>query len=124
MKTTIISLIIITIFCSCSELEDVESYGSWGFSPNGDGINDLFILSKNDIKFDKMTILFDTTKINKMTIFETRTNNIVYKGVQYHRNWWNGRKNNCGGVVPIGLYDFYLELEGEKIYFGNVYVKY
>lgn len=65
-----------------------------------------------------MTILFDTTKGNKMTIFEMGTINVVYKYSQYHLKWWNGRKNNCSYMVSVGLYDFYLEVENEKIYSG------
>jgi len=124
-KFVFLSIIVLFTFGACKKAENVEFLGKWGFSPNGDGLNDLFILAQNDgLNMKKMDILFDTTKINWMTIIETGTNKVVYKVSQYHHNWWNGQKNNNGSLVPIGVYDFYLELENEKTYLGNVYVKY
>lgn len=125
MRRIFILILTGIFFGSCESLQNIESLGSWGFSPNGDGINELFILAKSDNSQDReMVVLFDTTKVNQMTILESKTSNIVYKVSQYHRHWWNGRKNNTGNLVPVGLYEFYLELADDKTYFGFVYVKY
>lgn len=123
MKPFFLLILLIVVLLSCRQSENWESLGNWGFSPNGDGINELFILAKNE-GIESKKLLFDTTKVNEMTILENKTSNIVLKTQQYQRNWWNGKKNNSGGLVPIGLYEFYLELEGDKTYFGYVYVKY
>lgn len=101
------------LFYSCQKPDNWISLGSWGFSPNGDGVNEIFNLD------------FDTLKVNQMIIYDIQSHKEVLNVFNYHRNnWWNGKYNNNGDLVPIGLYEFYLELEGSYTYFGYVYVKY
>lgn len=104
-------LLVLLVF-SCRKPDNWVSLGSYCFSPNGDGINDLFILP------------FDTTNVNHMTIFDSYSKKEMFKVNQYHKTWWNGRKNNTGKLVPIGTYNYYLEIEGSFTYYGLVYVKY
>lgn len=104
-------LFILFIF-SCKEPDNWVSLGSFVFTPNGDGVNELF------------KIPFDTTKTNMMIILDSKTNKEVLKTYQYQRNWWNGRQNNTGKYASEGLYSFNLEIDGTYLYYGYVYVKY
>lgn len=102
----------IFILNSCQKTDNWISLGSWGISPNGDNKNELFKLD------------FDTSKVSQMIIYDIQSHKEVLNVYKYQRNWWNGRYNNVGDLVPIGLYGFYLELKGSNTYFGYVYVKY
>lgn len=118
MNRTLIILSTIIFFLpiySCLKPENIVSIGSWGFSPNGDGINDVFILP---------TEIVDTTLNNRMTIIDTRSNKLVLKVTEYHKKWWNGKINNNGELVSEGLYKFALEINDLNSYWGYVYVKY
>jgi len=71
------------------------------FSPNGDGINDLFQIIERD-KNAKSLKEFDVVIMNRNGIQ-------VY---EYHgdiRKWdgWNGRKDGKGNPLPVGVY-FYI----------------
>lgn len=109
----IFSLIIcFSLLFSCRKPDDWISLGSFGISPNGDNINDVLKLP------------FDTTKANKMTILDTKSQKVILQVCHYEKNYWNGKLRNTGPLVPSGLYNFYLEIEGSFTYYGFVYVKY
>ncbi len=84
-----------------------------GFSPNGDGINDLFVI-KN----------IDRCPNNKLTIVN-RWGMVVYEKQSYNNDW--GGQSNQGavmeGTLPAGTY-FYLLDPGnnEDIFKGYVYI--
>jgi len=105
-------IVLVLLFVSCQKPDDWVELGSYGFSPNGDGVNELFILP------------MDTTSTNQMTIFDSRTNEVVLKVHQYQENYWNGKKNNTGEPVDTGLYRYFLEIEDSYTYFGYVYLAY
>ena len=84
-----------------------------GFSPNGDGINDLFVIAGLD-KFNKVSF----------EVFN-RWGNVVYKQTRYDNNW-DGRSNvgfTIGKDLPTGTY-FYLVIiqEINKTYTGYIYL--
>jgi len=110
-KSFFFRLIVLLLLCvSCKEPDDWVSLGSYGFSPNGDGIHELFILP------------MDTTSTNQMTIIDSKTNKVVLKVHQYQENYWNGKLNNTGKPVSAGLYNYYLEVESSYTYYGYVYL--
>ncbi len=84
------------------------------FTPNGDGVNDLFTI-KNLYKYPN----------NKLTVFN-RWGNKVYEESPYQNNW-NGF-NHFGGLMsgnelPVGTYFYILNLgDGSKIKKGYVYL--
>ncbi|MEX2483626.1 MAG: HYR domain-containing protein [Brumimicrobium sp.] len=73
-----------------------------GFTPNGDGINDMLIIPGLD----------GYTNIH-LTIFN-RYGNLVYESEQYE-NDWDGTSSKNGMELPDGTYFFVLDLdEGER----------
>jgi gliding motility-associated-like protein len=80
-----------------------------GFTPNGDGINDLFIIPG----------MSDYTSI-RLTIFN-RYGNLVYENDQYE-NDWNGTSSKNEGELPDGTYFYVLELDGGERYNGYVQI--
>ena len=79
-----------------------------GFSPNGDGINDYWQI-----------VGIDNYPNNTITIFN-RLGIKVFSSSNY-KNDWNGFFN--GKVVPDGTYFYELNLGGNNIKKGYVYVK-
>ena len=85
-----------------------------GFSPNGDGINDLFVIRGNENYPD-----------NKIVIFN-RWGDKVYEASPY-QNTWNGKATmglRVGGdELPIGTYFYLLDLgNGSNIIKGTIYL--
>ncbi|WP_431136567.1 gliding motility-associated C-terminal domain-containing protein, partial [Psychroserpens mesophilus] len=71
-----------------------------GFSPNGDGINDTFVINNLEELYPNF----------KLTIYN-RNGNKLYKG-DINSPRWNGTTTTSrvgGGVVPIGVYFYILE---------------
>ncbi len=99
------------------ENSNVELVIPQAFSPNNDGLNDVFEI--------KQLVNFPT---NTMTILN-RWGNKVYEVDEYHLNPWNG-KNTFGVTVggedlPVGTYFYILEVEINeevKVYKGYVYL--
>ncbi len=79
------------------------------FSPNGDGINDFFIING-----------LQNFPNHKLQIFN-RWGNLIYEAVKYQNNWagtWEGRD------VPDGTYIYMLDLgDGSKPLKGTVYIR-
>ncbi|MDP1842045.1 MAG: gliding motility-associated C-terminal domain-containing protein, partial [Sediminibacterium sp.] len=85
-----------------------------GFSPNGDGINDLFVI--RGIQYYPK---------NQFTIFN-RWGNKVFETNQYN-NTWNGKSTmglRIGGDdLPTGTYFYLLDLrDGSEIFKGTIYL--
>jgi gliding motility-associated-like protein/uncharacterized repeat protein (TIGR01451 family) len=82
-----------------------------GFSPDGDGINDTFVIGG----------LFDLYPQNKITIVD-RWGSFVFSTEPYHENWWDG-KNYRGEDMPRGTYYYVLELgPGNEPIRGFIYL--
>lgn len=75
------------------------------FSPNGDGVDDVFIpeaLKSLGVKFS-------------MSVFESKTGALVYKTSDPQRPW-NGRLNNRGELCGAGDYIWMVEMkDGDKL---------
>jgi gliding motility-associated-like protein len=86
-----------------------------GFSPNGDGINDVFVIKG-----------LDDYPNNSITIYN-RWGDEVYKAKPY-TNQWNGELNikslNIGNDnLPSGVYFYIFDLgDGSKVIKGNIYL--
>jgi len=85
-----------------------------GFSPNSDGINDLFVIRG-----------IDRFPANKIVIYN-RWGDKVYEANPY-QNTWDGKSTlglKIGGdKLPIGTYFYVLDLgDGSKIYKGTIYL--
>ncbi|MCG8208225.1 gliding motility-associated C-terminal domain-containing protein [Tenacibaculum finnmarkense] len=91
-----------------------------GFSPNGDGVNDTWIVLPDVAnKYPK----------NIMRIYN-RHGNLVYKALTYNNNW-DGTSNgkitiNKESKLPVGSYVYILELNNatKKVLKGWVYINY
>ena len=85
-----------------------------GFSPNGDGFNDTWVIEglENYVR-------------NKLTIYN-RWETKVYEKVNY-QNDWDGSSyiSGFGGTntLPDGIYFYILELDNEKPITGYIYLK-
>ena len=85
-----------------------------GFSPNGDFINDLFVIRGIDHYPD-----------NTFTIFN-RWGNKIYD-TKHYKNTWDGRTKiglrMAGDELPIGTYFYVLDLgNGKSIYKGTIFL--
>jgi gliding motility-associated-like protein len=85
-----------------------------GFSPNGDGINDLFVIRG-----------IDRYPANTFVIFN-RWGNKVFEASPY-QNTWDGKATmglRVGGdELPIGTYFYVLDLgDGSDVYKGTIYL--
>ncbi|TRX70924.1 Ig-like domain-containing protein [Carboxylicivirga sp. M1479] len=90
------------------ELEVLE-----GFSPNGDGTNDFFVIGWLN-QYDKVSF----------EVFN-RWGNVVYRKDKY-MNDWNGESNvgfSIGDELPVGTYYYIITIQdnGEKLQ-GNIYL--
>ncbi|MFD2162936.1 Ig-like domain-containing protein [Paradesertivirga mongoliensis] len=80
-----------------------------GFSPNGDGINDVFIISNSQGK-----------KIN-LDVYN-RWGNRVYKSTDYQNNW-DGRCTegiSLGQDLPVGTYYYIAIIDDKDKYMGYI----
>ena len=86
-----------------------------GFSPNGDGANDLFIIPG-----------LDEYPNNSITIFN-RWGNKIFEAAPYENNWGGKSENGATvgeGALPEGTYFFVLELSpDEKPIKSYIYLK-
>ena len=85
-----------------------------GFSPNGDGINDVFVI-RGILNFPENTFVIFNRWGNK--VFETNS----------YQNTWDGTTTlglSVGGdVLPIGTYFYILDLkDGSDVFKGTIYL--
>jgi len=104
-----------------SEPSENEITINTGFSPNGDGSNDVFEITELDL-----------TQENSIEIYD-RWGGLLYKKKNYDNSWGgiseNSRTVEKGHLVPVGTYFFILKIidkntQEEKIYKGWVYINY
>ncbi|MBD3637844.1 MAG: gliding motility-associated C-terminal domain-containing protein [Crocinitomicaceae bacterium] len=106
-----ITYTICDVFCSAicdtavvriSVSDEVELSIPGGFSPNGDGINDVFVIEG-----------LDAYPNNSLTIFN-RWGDIVYTASPYNNDWSGqaeGKRTITGDVVVTGTYFYILKLD-------------
>lgn len=92
----------------------IEFYIPEGFSPNGDLVNDVFVI-RGILNFPS----------NSFTVFN-RWGNLVYEAAPYE-NQWDGKSSsdfNVGGdTLPVGTYFYVLDLgNGTGHYKGTIYL--
>ncbi|MDX9748715.1 MAG: gliding motility-associated C-terminal domain-containing protein [Paludibacter sp.] len=93
---------------------DVDFFIPEGFSPNGDGINDLFVIRG-----------IHRYPANTFVIYN-RWGNKVFEASPY-QNTWDGRSmfglRVGGDELPVGTYFYVLDLkDGSAIYKGTIYL--
>ena len=81
-----------------------------GFSPNGDKINDFFVIPD----------IFDYPD-NKLTIYN-RWGNVVFEKAGYD-NTWSGTKLNTDVLLPAGTYFYVLNLGNGRSKNGYLYIR-
>ena len=85
------------------------------FSPNGDGINDLFVISGIDAFPDHRLIVYNRWE---QKVYETKN----------YQNDWDGAPNMSYGdnskLLPEGVYFYFFEeSEGGELHKGFIYIK-
>ena len=70
------------------------------FSPNGDGVNDKWIIEGMEFYPDAVVSIFD------------RNGQVVYERKNYKANPWDGTIN--GKTVPVGVFPYIVQLSKEK----------
>jgi gliding motility-associated-like protein len=89
-----------------------ETYLTQGFSPNGDGVNDTFVIPG-----------LVGMGNNKLTVFN-RWGNIVFEADNY-KNDWGGKTNNAfdplasDGLLPDGVYYYVIDFNGSRPAMSN-----
>jgi gliding motility-associated-like protein len=96
-----------------SEPVDTIDFIPSGITPNGDGINDEFIIP--EIKLNP-----ELYPDNEFIVFN-RWGDVVYQAKPYN-NDWNGTASNSGNELPQGTYYYVVRLDiGKgKVYQGDV----
>ena len=104
-----------------SQPSDDEITINTGFSPNEDGVNDVFEITGIDL-----------TQENSLEVYD-RWGGLLYKKDNYDNTWGglseNSRTVDKGQLVPVGTYFFFLKVidkvtSEQKIYKGWVYINY
>ncbi len=85
------------------------------FSPNGDGVNDLFVISSIEAFPDHRLTIYNRWE---QKVFETKN----------YQNNWDGSTNisygNNSKLLPEGVYFYFFEeKEGGKLHKGFIYIK-
>ena len=95
---------------SCDDFIDTNAVViPTGYSPNGDGFNDVFeILGLNNFE-------------NKFLTVYNRHGGLVYENPNYD-NTWDGTLLNTGVEVPDATYYYLLQLDNGVIKSGFVYI--
>jgi len=107
------SLIILNLVVNSLE-DTILVVPAQGFSPNGDGVNDYFVITNIEQYPNNHIIIFN------------RWGNKVYEGKPY-MNQWDGKNyfglKVGGDLLPVGTYFYILDLgNGSKIKKGFVYL--
>jgi len=84
------------------------------FSPNGDNIHDTWMI---------YGLSSYCNNNNEMYVFN-QAGTQVFHSTSYHLNWWNGKVNNTGSLVPVGTYYYVFYLNGSRYKSATVFVSY
>ena len=99
----------------CNPIDPIEDFNTpEGFSPNGDGINDLFVIRG-----------IDRFPSNSIVIFN-RWGDKLFEASPY-TNTWDGTSSTGirigGNELPVGTYFYVLDLgDGSSIHKGTIYL--
>ena len=103
------ALLIITIN-GYTNLEDIVI--PKGFSPDGNGIGDLFVIAGLENYLD-----------NELTIYNRWGTEVYHKN--HYQNDWDGKSSSANGKLPVATYFYVLKVKGKSSPFkGYVYIKY
>ncbi|SOD13754.1 DUF7507 domain-containing protein, partial [Pedobacter xixiisoli] len=94
------------------DLEKPKEFIPGGFSPNGDGVNDVFVIENNGFKRLYLEVF-------------NRWGNRVYRSNDY-KNDWDGRCTegiSIGQQLPEGTYFYIVILDGKEKHVGNITLK-
>ncbi len=80
-----------------------------GFTPDGDGINDMFVIPGIEANVNARLNIFN------------RYGNLVYESLSYQNNW-DGSSSKNGQILPDGTYYYVLELDNGYKKSGYVYI--
>jgi gliding motility-associated-like protein len=95
---------------SCDGISDsVDPTIPEAFTPNGNNVNDYFVIGKSDVFTERRLDVFN------------RYGNLVYSSENY-QNDWDGTRSENGQALPDGTYYYILTLDGNNIYKGFVYI--
>ncbi|WP_152285880.1 T9SS type B sorting domain-containing protein [Flavicella marina] len=97
----------------CDEEIDISKEIPKGFTPNGDGINDVWVIQK----FDEMY------PDNRLEIYSA-SGQLVYKVSPYKNDWSGNRNINGSGKLPVGSYVYILR-SGDPVedFYPSEYIK-
>lgn len=103
-----------TVSIQVNKCSTIDLFIPEGFSPNGDGINDVFFIRGLDLYPE-----------NSITIFN-RWGDKVFEASPY-KNTWDGKAQNGvivgGDELPIGIYFYVFDLgDSSKILKGTIYL--
>ena len=103
-----------TVSIEVNKCSTIDFFIPEGFSPNGDGINDVFFIRGLDVY-----------PSNSITIFN-RWGDKVFEANPYQNNWDGKAQNGVivgGDELPIGIYFYVLDLgDSSKILKGTIYL--
>ena len=95
---------------SCDDIADpIELLIPEAFTPNGNNINDLFVIRN-----------LETYDSKNLEVFN-RYGNRVYSSGNY-QNDWDGSRSDNGQALPDGTYYYVLTLTDNEIFRGYVYI--
>ena len=95
---------------SCDDIADpIELFIPEAFTPNGNNINDLFVIRN-----------LETYNTKNLEVFN-RYGNRVYSSGNY-QNDWDGSRSENGQALPDGTYYYVLTLTDNEIFRGYVYI--
>jgi len=95
----------ITVLAPSCGFDELKDGIMGGISPNGDGLNDEWIIQD--------LIICDAFKNNFVRVFN-RWGNVVFDANNYGSEgaWWNGTWENNGEALPVGTYFYAIDIEG------------
>ncbi len=99
---------VVALTIDCVTSENAEIVVNNGFSPNGDNINDTFVIDG-----------LENYSQNTLTVYN-RWGNVVFSTTSY-RNGWDGKWR--GRVLPDGTYFYLLTVEDVGNYQGSVHIR-
>lgn len=99
--------VFVTVDCSEPEPEPEDLVIHNGFSPNGDGVNDFFVIQGIENFPDAELVIYN------------RWGNQIHQAIGYMNDWsgaWEGK------IIPSGTYFYYLKLTDNRVFYGPLQI--